>query len=70
MAVIVPFQERKRAREREREQEYTQRCVEILELNLQMALRLFHEAPNEERSLYSRRIRLLGELLDYATRLL
>lgn len=70
MAIIVPFQDLKRAREREREREYTERCVEIIELNLQITLRQFHEAPVAERSTYSRRIRHLGELLDYATRLL
>jgi hypothetical protein len=70
MAVIVPFQDLQRAREREREREHTLRCVEIIELNLQWALRQFHEAANEDRATHSRRIRRLGELLDYATRLL
>ncbi len=70
MAVIVPFEDRKRAREREREREYTERCVDIIELNLRYNLQKFDEAGPQERSTYSRRIRHLGELLDYATRLL
>lgn len=70
MAVIVPFQDIVRARRRAEERACTARCVEIIELNLRLALELFDTAPAAQRVVQARRVRQLGELLEYAVRLL
>jgi hypothetical protein len=66
MAVIIPFQDIVRARRREEERACAERCVEIIELNLRLALEMFDAAPAAERPLYARRVRQLGVLLEYA----
>ncbi|MFI5366680.1 MAG: hypothetical protein ACHQ4J_13770 [Candidatus Binatia bacterium] len=66
MAVIIPFQDIVRARRREAERACAERCVEIIELNLRLALERFDVAPAAERPLYARRVRQLGLLLEYA----
>jgi hypothetical protein len=66
MAVIVPFQDIVRARRREQERACAERCVEIIELNLRLSMELFDAAPPEERAMRVRRVRQLGELLEYA----
>jgi hypothetical protein len=66
MAVVIPFQDIVRARRREEERACTERCVEIIELNLRLALELFAAAPPAERPVYARRVRQLGALLEYA----
>ena len=70
MAEIFPFQDIVRARRREQERAVAQRCVDIIELNLRLSLELFDAAAPEERELYARRVRRLGELLEYAVRCL
>jgi len=70
MAVIVPFQDIKRARRREQEQARTQCCIEILESSLRVTLELFDAAPAAERPVYARRLRQLSTLLEYAVHLL
>ncbi len=66
MAEIVPVLVLVRARRREREQQLTERCVEILELNLRFTLDLFDRGDEEHRTVYARRLRRLSELLEYA----
>jgi len=66
MAVVIPFQDIVRARRREQEHAYTERCIELIELNLRLALELFDAATPEERPLYARRVRQLSALLEYA----
>jgi hypothetical protein len=44
----------------------TERCVEILELNLRFTLDLFDRGDEEHRTVYARRLRRLSELLEYA----
>jgi hypothetical protein len=70
MAVVIPFQQIVLARRRGEERACTERCVEIIEVNLRAALDAFHAAPAEERPIYARRIRHLGALLDYAVDIL
>jgi hypothetical protein len=66
MAVVIPFQDIVRARRREEERACTERCVEIIELNLRLTLELFAASPPAERPVYARRVRQLGALLEYA----
>ena len=70
MAEIVPFQDIVRARRREQERAIAERCVEIIEINLRWSLELFDAAAPQERETYARRVRHLGELLEYAVRCL
>ena len=66
MAVVIPFQDIIRARRRAEEHACAERCVEIIELNLRLALEMFGAAPAAERALYARRVRQLSLLLEYA----
>jgi len=66
MAVVIPFQDIVRARRREEEHACAERCVELIELNLRLALEMFDTAPPAERPLYARRLRQLSLLLEYA----
>ncbi len=70
MAQVVPFQDIVRARRREQERLVAERCVEIIELNIRLSLELFDAALPREREVYARRVRHLGELLEYAVRCL
>lgn len=65
MAVIVPFQDLVRARRREHERQLSERCVEIIELNLRFSLEMFGQAAEHERAAYAKRVRQLSELLEY-----
>jgi hypothetical protein len=66
MAVVIPIQDIVRARRRSAERECTERCIELLQANLRLALDAFDAAGPSERPLWSRRIRNLGALLEYA----
>ena len=70
MAEIIPVVDRIRARRRQHQEACAQRCIEIIELNLRVALDGFDSAPPEERPHYARRVRILGELLEYSVRAL
>jgi hypothetical protein len=70
MAIVIPFQDIVRARRREEARASAERCVEIIELNLRLALEMFDAAPPAERALYARRVRQLSLLLEYATEVL
>lgn len=70
MAVVIPFQDIVRARRRATEQATAERCVEIIELNLRLALERFDAAPAAERALHARRVRQLSLLLEYAVEVL
>jgi len=69
MAEIIPFDDLVRARRRDRERESAQRCVELIELNLQVALQRFATASLRDRQVWARRIHVLSELLEYAVRI-
>ena len=66
MAVVISFQEFVRARRRQEERACAERCMEILESTLRLAVLRLDTAPPEERPVYARRIRQLSELLEYA----
>jgi len=68
MAEIIPFTDLVRARRRDRERQSAQHCVELIELNLRLALDRFTTASPREQSLWARRVRVLSELLEYAVR--
>jgi len=70
MGVVVPFQDIVRARRREQERICGERCVEIIELNLRLALEAFDTAATTERPVYARRVRQLSALLEYAVHVL
>ena len=70
MAVIIPFQDLVRARRRQLERAYTERCIELIELALDLAVDMFDTAPPYERPLYAHRMRQLSELRDYAVQTL
>ncbi len=66
MAVVVPFEDIVQARRRRREHLHGQRCIELIEVNLRLALEQFEMAAADERPVFARRIRQLGTLLEYA----
>lgn len=70
MAEVISFQDVVRQRRRRREQELTEQCVRVIEINLRLAVDLYEAAPAAERPVRARRIRRLGELLEYALALL
>jgi hypothetical protein len=70
MAVVIPFPDIVRARRRAEEHACAERCVEIIELNLRLALEMFDSAPATERGLHARRVRQLSLLLEYAVEVL
>ena len=65
MADVISLGEVVRSRRRAQERECTIACVQILEANLQLALRLFRTGPAVERGVRARQIRQLAELLEY-----
>jgi hypothetical protein len=70
MAVVIPFQDIVRARRRQQERACTERCIEIIESTLHLALYRLEAAEPEDRPLFARRIRKLSELLEYAVQTL
>ena len=70
MAEIIPFRAILQERRRQREQEYLHSCVEVIEKSLRVQIEAFARAPADERPARARKIRKLGELLEYATSLL
>ena len=68
MAEIISIGSIASARRRAREREATEACVCILEANLQLALQVFHAAPETDRPLRARQLRQIAELLEYVTR--
>lgn len=70
MAIVIEFKQIIEARRRRRERESLERCVEIIELNLEYARWLSERGPVEERSLYDDRAQQLSALRDYAVRIL
>jgi len=70
MALVIPFEDIVRSRRRQQEHAYTERCIEIIELNLRVALEHFDAAAPAERSVYARRVRQLSTLLEYAVEVL
>lgn len=68
MAWIIPLQDRREARRRQEQRQLTERCIEIFEDNLRRELDGFAAAPEADRAHHARRIRQLGELLEYAVR--
>jgi len=66
VAVVVPFEDIVQARRRRQEHLYGERCIELIELNLRLAIEQFDAAAVDERPLFARRIRQLGALLEYA----
>ncbi len=70
MAVVIPFQEIVHARRRQQERACAERCIEIIESTLHLALHMLDTAAPAERPLYARRVRQLGELLEYAVQTL
>jgi hypothetical protein len=65
VARIIPFEEVVRARRRDRERREIAECVDILEQNLHLALRLFATAPQRDRPVRARQLRQLAEMLEY-----
>jgi len=70
MGVVVPFEDIVRARRRAQERTCTERCIEIIELNVRLALEMFDAAAPAERPIYARRVRQLSALLEYAVHVL
>ena len=69
MAEIIPFAEVVQARRRGQQRALTHQCITIIEANLQIALAAFAAASPGDRPHCARRIRLLGELLEYTVHL-
>ena len=70
MAVIIPFRQIVLSRRRRRQWAHLRECVEILEASLRLAEEQLDAAPAPERPVYARRVQQLGELRDYAARIL
>ena len=68
MADVIPFADLVRARRRDRERASAEHCVQLIELNLRLALEQFALASSDEQHLWARRLRVLSELLEYALR--
>ena len=69
MAEVISFQDGVRSVRRRRAQDVSRRSTEIIELNLRLALELYHLAPAEERAVRVGQVRALAELLEYAVNL-
>jgi hypothetical protein len=70
MAEIIHLRTVLQARRRRHEQAYLSRCIEAIEKSLQNQVEEFSRAPSDEWPTRARKIRKLGELLEYATGLL
>lgn len=65
MAKILFIDDAARSRRQARERAITERCVEIVRLNLALALHHFDHGPAGERPVRARQVRQLGEILEY-----
>jgi hypothetical protein len=70
MAIVIEFQQIVEARRRRQQRESLERCVEIIELNLEYARWMSDCAPAVDRPLYVHRVQQLSALRDYAVRVL
>lgn len=70
MAILIEFEDIVRARRRRRQRESLERCVEILEINLEYARWMSASGPAAEQPLYAHRAQQLSALRDYAVRVL
>ncbi len=70
MAVVIPFQDILRARRRQAARADAEHCLEMIESTLRLSLDMLEVAAPEDRPVYARRIRQLGELLEYAVQTL
>lgn len=70
MAEIIRFDDIIQGRRRQREQAHLHACIAAIEQSLQIHLEDFAQSPAEEWAVRARKIRKLGELLEYATSLL
>lgn len=68
MAIVIEFESIVEARRRRRQRASLQRCVEIIELNLEYACWMADSALATERPLYAHRVQTLSALRDYAVR--
>lgn len=68
MGVVIEIQEVRKQRRRQQQLALTQRCIEILELNIEYYRWLYENATLGERSLYAHRVQQLSALRDYAVR--
>jgi len=65
MADVISFDDVVRARRRAAEHDLTDRCIELVELNMRISLHWFRHGPQEERAVRARQVRHLAELLEY-----
>jgi hypothetical protein len=70
MAIVIEFEEIVEARRRRRQRESLERCVEIIDINLEYARLMSDCGPVAERPLHVRRVLHLSALRDYAVRIL
>lgn len=70
MAEVISLRAVLQARRQRQAHEDLCRCVEIIRASLQSHLEQLHAAPPEEWAVRARKIRKLGELLEYTTSLL
>jgi len=68
MGVVIEIQEIREERRRQRQLALTQRCIEILELNIEYYRWMYDNATLGERPLYAHRVQQLSALRDYAVR--
>jgi hypothetical protein len=67
VAKVIFIDDVARARRRANEREVTERCIEIVQLNVALALHHFQHGPESERAVRARQIRQLAEMLEYMT---
>jgi hypothetical protein len=66
MGQLIELKEVLRAKRRETERHSLQRCIEILESNLEWSVKAYMSSPREERLVRAGRLKKLSELLEYA----
>lgn len=64
MAEVISFREGARSIRRRRAEDETQRCLELVELNLRFAVEIYAVAPAHEKSVRARHVRVLAEMLE------
>ncbi|MGE0826928.1 MAG: hypothetical protein AB7G75_08180 [Candidatus Binatia bacterium] len=69
MAEIISLQNVIQARRRQQEQDTLRTCIAVIEHSLKVHIEEFPQAPEQEWTIRAKRIRQLGELLEYATQL-
>ncbi len=67
MAEIISIDDVARARRQAVERQTRERCIEIVEINLRLALHHFSHGPEGDRPVRARQMRQLAELLEYIT---